>query len=184
MKYSVLIFLLTSTLCPPSSTNYKLLASSAAKRSIGQSISAWARKHSGIIASKSITSLIGTLGLVGAMEAVRIAREAATSLADQAELDALLSSLSSVKDSYHGSRNPANLDGLWVSLGGLSVFTVSMIIVISVMKCCGCKKGQAQCDRDSASANQETPDQGKMCTQCEPVKAESEAIVNIESSSV
>ena len=182
MKYSVLIFLLTSTLCPPSSTNYKLLASSAAKRSIGHSISAWARKHSGIIASKSITSLIGTLGLVGAMEAVRIAREAATSPADQAELDALLSSLSSVKDSFQGSRNPANLDGLWVSMGGLAVFTVSMIIVISVMKCC--KKDQAQCDRDSASANQETPDQGKMCTQCEPVKAESEAIVNIESSSV
>ena len=151
MKYSVLIFLLTSTLCPPSSTNYKLLASSAAKRSIGQSISAWARKHSGIIASKSITSLIGTLGLVGAMEVVRIAREAAASPADQAELDALLSSLSSVKDSFQGSRNPANLDGLWVSMGGLAVFSVSMLIVISVMKCC--KKDHAQCDRD-----QETPD--------------------------
>ena len=97
-----------------------------------------------------------------------------------------------MKDSFQGkgqgSRNPANLDGLWVSMGGLAVFTVSMIIVISVMKCC--KKDHAQCDRDNASANQETPDQGKMCepvnvsSQCEPIKAESEAIVNIESSSV
>ena len=92
-----------------------------------------------------------------------------------------------MKDSFQGkgqgSRNPANLDGLWVSMGGLAVFSVSMLIVISVMKCC--KKDHAQCDRD-----QETPDQGKMCepvnvsSQCEPIKAESEAIVNIESSSV
>ena len=122
------------------------------------------------------------------MEAVRIAREAAASPTDQAALDSLLSSLASVKDSFQGkSRNPANLDGLWVSMGGLAVFSVSMLIVISVMKCC--KKDHAQCDRDNANT-QETPDQGKMCepvnvsSQCEPIKAESEAIVNIESSSV
>ena len=190
MKYSVILILLTATLCPPSSTGgpYKLLAGSVAKRTLGGSIKAWAKTHSGVIASKSLTSLIGTLGLVGSIEAVCIARESAASPDDQAALDSLLSSLVAVKDSFRGkSKNPANLDGVWVSIGGLVLFSVSMLIVITVIKCC--KKDNDQCDRDNA-ITQESPDQGKMCepvnvsTQCEPTKAESEAIVNIETSSV
>ena len=188
MKYSVLLILMTATLCPPSSNGgpYKLLAGSVAKRTLGGSIKAWAKTHSGVIASKSLTSLIGTLGLVGSIEAVRIARESAASPDDQAALDSLLSSLVAVKDSFRGkSKNPANLDGVWVSIGGLVLFSVSMLIVITVRKCC--KKDNAQCDN---AITHESPDQGKMCepvnvsTQSEPTRAESEAIVNIETSSV
>ena len=188
MKYSVILILLTATLCPPSSTGgpYKLLAGSVAKRTLGGSIKAWAKTHSGLIASKSITSLIGTLGLVGSIEAVCIARESAASPDDQAALDSLLSSLVAVKDSFRGkSKNPANLDGVWVSIGGLVLFSVSMLIVITVRKCC--KKDNTQCDN---AITHESPDQGKMSesvnvsTQSEPTRAESEAIVNIETSSM
>ena len=184
MKYSVILILLTATLCPPSSTGgpYKLLAGSVAKRTLGGSIKAWARTHSGVIASKTLTSLIGTLGLLGSIEIVNIARDSASSPDDQAALDSLLSSLVAMKDSRGKARNSANLDGVYVSIGGVVLFSVSMIIVVTVNKCC--KKNITQSDN---ATTQESPDQGKVSESIkvislsEPTKVEADEIVNIES---
>ena len=190
MKTAILIILLISPLFLPASTNYaKLLAKSAAKKSVSQSIASWAKKNSGAIASKSITSLVSTLGLIGALEAVRLARESASSPSDQSELDALLSSLSSMRDTT--SFNPADHDGLWVALGGLSFSTIAMILVASCLRCGLCKKGQV--DRSDVSCNsiiapeiniecpsavpaQGAPAQGAQCVK--PVKAEE--VITIE----
>ena len=153
-----------------------------AKKTLGGSLKSWAHTHSGVIASKSLSSLLGTLGLLGSIEIVNIARNAASSPDDQQALDSLLSSLVAMKDSRAKARNSVNLDGVYVSIGGVVLFSISMIIVVTVNKCC--KKNITQSDN---TTTQESPDQGKMSESIkvislsDPTKVEADEIVNIES---
>ena len=152
MKTAIFFFLLISPVFIPATANYaKLLSKTAAKKSVSQSLASWARKNSGNIASRSITSLISTLGLIGALEAVRLARESA-SPSEQSSLDDLLTSLTSMSDTTNF--NPAEYDGIWVALGGLCISAIVMILVAVILRCGKCKK--TQCDLRDESCNVNT----------------------------
>ena len=98
MKLALFI-ILTASLCPLLSNGgpYKLITGSLAKKTMGSNLRSWARSHAGIIASKSLASLLGTVGLLGSIELVNIARNSASDPDDQQALDSLLASLMKMK---------------------------------------------------------------------------------------
>ena len=179
-----LFLILTAILCLSNGGPYKLLTGSMAKKTLGSSLRSWAHTHSGVIASKTLSSLLGTLGLLGSIEIVNIARNAASDPDDQQALDSLLSSLIAMKDSRAKARNSLNLDGVYVSIGGVVLFSIAMTIMVTVNKCC--KKNITQSDTTST---QISPDQGimsesesiKVISHSDPTKVEGDEIVNIES---
>ena len=151
MKTVVFFFLLISPVFIPATAKYaKLLSKTAAKKSVSQSLASWARKNSGSIASRSITSLISTLGLIGALEAVRLARESATP-SEQSSLDDMLTSLISMSDTPN--YNLAEYDGIFVALGGLCISTIIIIIVAVILRCGKCKKTQSDMKEESSNVN-------------------------------
>ena len=151
MKTAVFFYLLLTPVFIPATGKYtKLISKTAAKKSVSQSLASWARKNSGHIASRSITSLISTLGLIGALEAVRLAREAATPT-EQSSLDDMLTSLISMSDTPN--YNLAEYDGIFVALGGLCISTIIMILVAVILRCGKCKKTQCNLRDESCNVN-------------------------------
>ena len=149
MKTTLVIYLLLSPVIIPATGKYtKLISKTAAKKSTSQSMasSAWANR--GQIATRSITSLISTLGLIGALEAVRIAREAATP-SETSTLDEMLNSLLAMSATPNSTL--ADYDGIFVALGGLIIFIIVSVILMRCGKCC--KKPESDMKEEINSVN-------------------------------
>ena len=175
-----LFLIVTASLCPINGGPYKLLTGSLAKKTMGSSLRSWAHTHAGIIASKSLSSLLGTLGLLGSIEIVNIARNAASDPDDQQALDSLLASLIKMKESRAKARNSLNLDGVYVSIGGVVLFVTAVSIMVTVNRCC--KKSTSQSDTTSTQTSPQgivSESESKVISV--PTKVEGDEIVNIES---
>ena len=96
------------------------------------SLRAWAKSHVGIIARKSLVSLLGTAGLLGSIELVSIARNSASDPGDQQALDALLVSLTKMREA-RAKRN--DWDGAYVAAGGMGLFVAAVSVLYSVKRC-------------------------------------------------
>ena len=145
----LVIYLLLSPVIIPATGKYtKLISKTAVKKTVSQSLASWARANHGQIATRSITSLISTLGLIGALEAVRIAREAATPT-EQSTLDEMLNSLLAMSDTPNYTL--ADYDGIFVALGGLIIIIIVSVILVRCGKCC--KKTQSDMKEESSNVN-------------------------------
>ena len=186
-----LFFILTASLCPLLSNGgpYKLITGSLAKKTMGSNLRSWARSHAGIIASKSLVSLLGTAGLLGSIELVSIARNSASDPDDQQALDALLVSLTKMKES-RAKRNALNLDGIYVASGGVVLFVTAVSIMYTVKRCF--KKRSDLSDTTSQTSPQGVVSESQskvisLCDQSEskviivPTEVEGDEIVNIDS---
>ena len=149
MKTMLVIYLLLSPVIVPSLGKYtKLISKTAAKKTTSQRLASWARANRGQIATKSISALISTLGLVGTLEVVRIAREAATP-SETSALDEMLTSLLAM--SATPNTTLADYDGIFVALGGLIIFIIVSVILMRCGKCC--KKPQSDMKEESSNVN-------------------------------
>ena len=98
------------------------------------SLRAWASSNVGLVARKSLVSLLGTAGLWGSIELVSIARNSATSSEDQQSLDSLLVALNKMRDA-RAKKNSLSWDAAYVASGGLGLFATAVAIVFSIKKC-------------------------------------------------
>ena len=157
---------------------------------MGSNLRSWARSHAGIIASKSLVSLLGTAGLLGSIELVSIARNSASDPDDQQALDALLVSLTKMKES-RAKRNALNLDGIYVASGGVVLFVTAVSIMYTVKRCF--KKSSDLSDTTSTQTSPQgvvSESQSKVISLCDqseskviivPTEVEGDEIVNIDS---
>ena len=105
------------------------------------SLRAWAKSNVGLVARKSLVSLLGTAGLWGSIELVSIARNSATDSGDQQALDALLVSLNKMREA-RSKKNSLEWDVAYVAAGGIGLFVaaVSIMYCESIKKCLNGKK--------------------------------------------
>ena len=101
---------------------------------IKPSLRAWASTNVGLVARKSLASLLGTAGLWGSIELVSIARNSATSSGDQQALDSLLDALTKMRDA-RARKNSLSWDAAYVAAGGIGLFATAVSIVFSIRKC-------------------------------------------------
>ena len=98
------------------------------------SLRAWATSNVGLVARKSLTSLLGTAGLWGSIELVSLARNSATSSGDQQALDSLLDALTKMREA-RAKKNSLSWDAAYVVAGGIGLFATAVSIVFSIKKC-------------------------------------------------
>ena len=98
------------------------------------SLRAWASSNVGLVARKSLTSLLGTAGLWGSIELVSIARNSATSSGDQQALDTLLDALTKMREA-RAKKNSLSWDVAYVAAGGIGLFAAAVSIMFSIKKC-------------------------------------------------
>ena len=131
MKGLLFLYLICSFSVLPSRARYaKLLTRSHAKKST--SIAGWARAHSGQVAAKSLTAMLSTLGLVGTVKLLRIAKESAST--DEANtIDEMIASLLADDASTSSLRS---YDYPYIAGGSLAIFAfVSYIIRRCIRRC-------------------------------------------------
>ena len=103
------------------------------------SLRAWAKSNVGLVARKSLVSLLGTAGLWGSIELVSIARNSATDSGDQQALDALLVSLTKMREA-RAKKNSRDWEVAYVAAGGIGLFVAAVSIMYSIKKCLNGKK--------------------------------------------
>ena len=103
------------------------------------SLRAWAKSNVGLVARKSLVSLLGTAGLWGSIELVSIARNSATDSGDQQALDALLVSLTKMREA-RAKKNSLDWEVAYVAAGGIGLFVAAVSIMYSIKKCLNGKK--------------------------------------------
>ena len=128
------------------------------------SLRAWATSNVGLVARKSLTSLLGTAGLWGSIELVSLARNSATSSEDQQSLDSLLDALNKMRDA-RAKKNSLSWDAAYVASGGIGLFATAVAIVFSIKKCLNGKNGKNSSDIEEPQIKELT-----ICAQ--PAKAD------------
>ena len=94
MKIQFILFLLCSSALLPIWRGYGKLLGAAHRSRVkqGSSLGRWARVNKGPIAAKALTAMISTLGLVGTVELLCVAKEGA-SPSDASSIDSMIASL-------------------------------------------------------------------------------------------
>ena len=119
-----------------------------------------------------------------------IARNSASDPEDQQALDALLVSLTKMKEA-RAKRNALDLDGVYVAAGGIGLFVAAVSIMYSVRRCLNKKKSDLS-DTTTLPAPQGVMDESqcKVLSLCDQADAklsiptevvESDGIVTIDS---
>ena len=122
MKTLLFLYLLCSSSIFPTLGRYsKLISRTHAKKSSSSAIAGWARGNRGTIATKSLTALISSLGLVGTVELVHIAKESATP-SKAGALDEMLNSLLAMSSSPTTSLSA--YDVTYIACGALTIFAL------------------------------------------------------------